>query len=87
MNRYIVELNDRVWAHLEAHSGLLGLDCCYCPLDRPQFVILVVSDLHTDFVRDMYAMGIHCSIFPKHDNIGSPFGVDVWLSLYDTAQP
>lgn len=87
MNRYVVELNDRVWAYLEAHSRQLDLRCCYCPLDRPQYVILVMMGVYTDFVRDMYAMGIHCSIYYKHDDIGSMFAVDVWLSLYDTAQP
>lgn len=87
MNRYIVELHDRVWAYLEAHPGFLGLRCCYCSLDRPQYIILVMSDVHTDFVREMHAMGIHCSIYPKHDEIGSLYAVDVWLALYDVALP
>lgn len=87
MNRYIVELNDRVWAYLEAHSQYLSVVCCYSSLDRPQYVILVMTDVSTDFIRDMYAMGVHCTVFYKHDHIGSVFAVDVWLSLYDTAQP
>ena len=87
MNRYIVELHDRVWAYLEAHSQYLSVNCCYCSLNRPQYVILVMSDVSTDFIRDMYAMDIFCMVFYKHDNIGSAFSVDVWLSLYNTAQP
>lgn len=87
MNRYVVELNDRVWAYLEARSDLFELRGCYCSLDHPQHVILVMTHVHTGFVRDMYAMGICCSIFYKHDDICSMFAVDVWLSLYDTAQP
>ena len=87
MNRYVVELNDRVWAYLEAHSQYLSLDCCYSPLARPQYVILVMPDVPADFVCDMYAMGVYCHVFYKHDNIGGVFDVDVWLSLSVTAQP